>query len=83
MLNYNMKKIFAYCVLLSPLILTFACSEEPPSVRVKNERTNKANVQIKQADGSTININDVAGGSVSGYKNLVEGAAQATAGIQN
>jgi len=84
-INYKayMKKIFSYCVLLSLIMLSIACSGEPPSVRVKNERSNKANVQIKQADGNTININDVAGGSVSGYKDLVEGATQATAVIQS
>jgi hypothetical protein len=78
-----MKKLLLLVSLLVFVLINVACSEEPPSVRVKNERTNKTNVQLKQADGNTININDVAGGSVTGYRDLVEGQTQATAVIQN
>ena len=78
-----MKKLLLLVSLLVFVLINVACSEEPPSVRVKNERTNKANVQLKQADGNTININDVAGGSVTGYRDLVEGQTEATAVIQN
>lgn len=78
-----MKKVLSLLLLLVFIIMNVACSEEPPSVRVKNERTNKANVQIKQSDGNTININDVSGGSTTGYRDIVEGASVATAVIQN
>lgn len=78
-----MKKLLLLISLMVFILINVACSEEPPSVRIKNERTNKSNVQLKQADGKTININDVAGGSVTGYRDLVEGQTEATAVIQN
>jgi hypothetical protein len=78
-----MKRILSILVLSAIVFLNIACSEEPPSVRVKNERTTKVNVQIKQSNDNTININDVAGGTVSGYRDITEGACTATAVIQN
>ncbi len=78
-----MKKLLSAILLLIFVLINVACSDEPASVRVKNERTNKANVQIKQADGNTININDVSGGATSAYRDVVEGATIATAVIQN
>lgn len=67
-------------------VLTFtlaACSSEPPGVRVTNQNAGKANVQIKMANANTININDVAPGTSSGYQEIAEGATLATAVIQN
>ncbi len=58
------------------------CSEEPPSVRVSNERVNKANVQIKTVT-NTINQNDVSGGTVTNYQDVPEGKIDVTAVIQN
>jgi len=78
-----MKKLFALILLVAFVFMNVACSDEPPSIRVKNERTNKANVQIKQTNGNTININDVAGGATTPYREIVEGATIATAVIQN
>lgn len=78
-----MKKFFALLLLLGFISINVACSDEPASIRVKNERTNKANVQIKQANGNTININDVSGGTTSSFREVVEGATIATAVIQN
>jgi hypothetical protein len=78
-----MKKYLSLVLLISFVFINIACSEEPASIRVKNERTNKANVQIKQADGNTININDVSGGATSPYRDVVEGATIANAVIQN
>ncbi len=67
------------------LLVTFVagCSSDPPSVRVRNERANKANVQYKQANGNTVNINDVAGGQVTGFKDIVTGRTEVTAVIQD
>ncbi|MFH1195642.1 MAG: hypothetical protein V1720_07995 [bacterium] len=65
------------------IFLNIACSEEPPSVRVKNERTTKVNVQVKQYNDNTININNVEGGTVSGYQDIAEGTFTANAVIQN
>ncbi|HOI30475.1 MAG TPA: hypothetical protein PLZ15_12030 [Melioribacteraceae bacterium] len=78
-----MKKLLSVLLLLGFIMMNVACSEEPPSIRVKNERSNKANVQIKQSDGNTININDVNWGTTTGYRDVLEGVALATAVIQN
>lgn len=78
-----MKKYLLLIILIAFALINVACSDEPASIRVKNERTNKANVQIKQADGNTININDVPGGATSPFRDVVEGATIATAVIQN
>ena len=65
------------------LIVTFAaCSEEPPSFRVKNDRPTKANVQIKTVN-NTVNLNDVQPGTVTNYQDVAEGRVEITAGIQN
>ncbi len=73
-------KSLAILVLFAGLI---GCSSDPPSVRVRNERANKANVQYKQANGNTVNINDVVGGQVTGFQDIVTGRTDVTAGIQN
>ncbi len=59
------------------------CSSDPPSVRVSNQLTTKANVQYKQSNGNTVNINDVAGGQVTGYRDIVTGRTDVTAVIQD
>ena len=75
-----MKNLIVVLVLLS----SFAgCSDKPPSVQVANQRTTKANVQFKQANGNTINHNDVAAGTMSNLQDIAEGAIVVTAGIQN
>lgn len=76
-----MKKLFA--LLIGVVLLTAACSTQPPSVRVQNLRTNKANVQIKLANSNTININDVSAGATTSYQEIVTGSSMATAVIQN
>ena len=62
-----------------------ACSTDPdtdPRFRVRNERNGKVNMQVKTSSGNTININDVQGGSTSGYQNTTAGTITATATIQ-
>lgn len=76
-----MKRLAA--LLMGILLITTACSSEPPSVRVQNLRTNKANVQIKLASSNTININDVSAGATTSYQEIVTGSSMATAVIQN
>lgn len=78
-----MKKFYLVISLIIFVLINVACSDEPPSIRIKNERTSKVNVQIKQANGNTININDVEGGTITGYREIVEGATEATAVIQD
>lgn len=78
-----MKRKIIYLVLLIVAVTCLACSEEPPSVRVKNDRNEKVNIQVKQSNDNTINFNDVSGGSVTGYRDIAEGTCVATAVIQN
>jgi hypothetical protein len=59
------------------------CSTEPPSARIFNERSTKANIQLKPQAGNTININDVAGGAATVYQDIGTGMHLATATIQN
>ncbi len=59
------------------------CADKPPSVQVTNQRATKANVQFKQANGNTINHNDVVAGGASTLQDVAEGAVIVTAGIQN
>ena len=69
----------AFCV-----IAVFAgCADKPPSVRVTNQRANKANVQFKQSNGNTINHNDVQPGTSSNYQDVVTGIIDVKAEIQN
>ncbi len=76
-----MKKLLLKILIL--LIVLTACSSEPPSIRVLNRRSNKANVQIKTANNNTININDVSPNQTTPYQDIEEGYHQATATIQN
>lgn len=76
-----MKKLFV--ILLALIISTVACSSKPPSVRVVNQRSTKANVQVKLENTNTININDVAGGTSTSYQEISEGSVLVTAVIQN
>lgn len=75
-----MKRI---ALLAALLLFTVACSEEDPSIRVRNDLDVKANVQLKPEVGNTMNINDVAGGSMSPEITVQEGRWTATAGIQS
>ncbi len=74
----NFIKIFGVLFLI---LSFFACSDEPPSFRVKNDYTAKVNLQIKTT-ANTENINDVQPGTVTAYKEVAEGRVEVTAGIQ-
>ena len=77
-----MKRKMIGIVIASISLTILACSEEPPSIRVSNERVSKANVQIKTVN-NTINHNDVAGGTATNYQDVPEGKIDVTAEIQN
>ncbi len=65
-------------------VVMSACSdEEDPQFRIRNERSDKANVQIQTSGGNTININDVGPGQTTSYQPASEGTIVATAVIQN
>ena len=68
---------------LALAVLVNCSSNSRPTVRVRNDRGTKANVQFKNASGSTTNINDVSGGSVSTYMDVDPGPYTVTAVIQN
>ncbi len=66
------------------LTIVIGCSSNSrPTVRVRNDRATKANVQFKDASGNTTNINDVSGGAVSAYVDIDLGVYTVTAVIQN
>ena len=77
-----LKNILIYLIAFTFTIGLIGCSKEPPSVRVYNQRSTKANVQIKTSS-NTINQNDVAPGTATNYQNISEGQCEATASIQN
>ena len=76
-------KTIAILASVSVLLFFGGCSDDPPSIRVKNERQNKANVQIKQSNGNTINHNDVQPGAYSSYQNIIAGVVTVKAEMQN
>ncbi|MDT8324975.1 MAG: hypothetical protein RRA94_12745 [Bacteroidota bacterium] len=78
-----MKRLLVLLPLLAILVLGTACSEEDPSVRVRNDLDVKVNVQLKPDAGSTININDVEGGTATALSNIQEGWWTATASVQS
>jgi hypothetical protein len=65
------------------LLSVVGCTDDPPSIRVYNERPTKANVQVKAQSGNTININDVASTATTNYQDVAVGAHLVTAVIQN
>lgn len=77
-----MKNIIKYLGFLLLVFSFIACSDEPPSFRVKNDFSSKVNLQIKTT-ANTENINDVQPGTVTPYKNVTEGRVEVTAEIQN
>jgi hypothetical protein len=78
-----MKSIIVTVVALVAFSSFAGCSDSPPSVRVANQRGSKANVQIKQANGNTINHNNVESGTMSNFQGIAEGDIGVTAIIQN
>ena len=78
-----MKSTIALLATVVFLLIFDGCSEKAPSVRVKNERDNKANVQFKQSDGNTINQNDVQPGAYSNFQDISPGIINVAAVMQN
>jgi hypothetical protein len=80
-----MKHFVLFLFVIGLAFSQFGCSsdpEDPPRFRIRNDRTTKANVQIKTSGGNTININDVQAGQTSGYQEAAAGQIEATAVIQ-
>jgi hypothetical protein len=81
----NLMKHILFAILGIVVVLSWsACSsEEEPQFRIRNERSDKANVQIRTSGGNTININDAQPGQTTAYQSASEGTIVATAVIQN
>ena len=79
----RLRAIVTLSFLTLLLIGLSGCSSDPPSARVLNERTGKANIQLKFQDGNTININDVAGATATNYQDINTGTCVATASLQS
>lgn len=78
-----MKSILVGILSLAFLITIISCSDETnPQFRIRNERSDKANVQIQTSGGNTININEVEPGQTTAYQTAAEGNVTATAVIQ-
>ncbi|MCZ7554982.1 MAG: hypothetical protein M5R41_01095 [Bacteroidia bacterium] len=73
---------FAVVLLVASAVLSTACSEDPPSINVRNDYTAKVNVQLKPAAGNTVNINDVQSGQTTSFMDVTEGQWTASATIQ-
>lgn len=79
-----MKNIIVGILSLAFLIGIMSCSDEAdPKFRIRNERLDKANVQIQTTGGNTININDVEAGQTTAFQTAAQGNITATAVIQN
>lgn len=76
-------KYLKLSMLLLVAVFAAACSEEDPSIRVRNDLDVKANMQLKPAAGNTININDVLANTTSAEVTVQEGAWTASATIQS
>jgi hypothetical protein len=77
-----MKNLLKSLSIIILVLVFIACADQLPGMRVMNERTTKANVQIKTVN-NTINHNDVLPGTSTNYQEVSEGAIEVTAEIQN
>lgn len=78
-----MKKAIAKILVIGTILAMIGCTEEDPQFRIRNERADKANVQIQTSGGNTVNINDVASGQTTAYSTVTSGVTAVTAVIQN
>lgn len=80
----EMKNVIIGLLCLTLALGIIGCSEpNDPAFRIKNDRLNKANVQLKTSGGNTININDVLSGQITAYQSVSRGQITVTAVIQN
>lgn len=72
-----------FLAILSLAVLLNCSNKSQSTIRVRNDRSTKANVQFKDASANTTNINDVAAGTASTYLDIATGPYTVTAIIQN
>ena len=79
-----MNRLLVLIFTLAFYICLVGCSKDKdPSVRIRNERGTKANIQLKAADGNTININDVEGGATTAFQDIAVTRYEVKATIQS
>jgi len=79
-----MKRLLIGILSMTTIVFLSACSDEAdPQFRIRNERLDKANLQIQTSGGNTINLNDVQPGQTTAFQSAAEGNIVATAVIQN
>ena len=72
---------FSVVTVLVLALLASACSQDPPRVRVRNERPTEVDVELKPPSGATIHIDDVAPGTTTAYATLNAGIYEVDANI--
>jgi hypothetical protein len=78
-----MKYIALIIVLFFSLFLvSCGCDGEDPSVILRNNGTDKADIQVKTSDGNTENINNVMPGTTSERRTFKAGNIEFTINIQ-
>ena len=60
-------------ILVALLAAAVAGCNDVPRARVRNKLADKINVSFQPSSGNTLNVNDVASGTTSGYINVPEG----------
>ena len=78
-----MKRIISFVATVCAIAVFMGCADKPPSVRVTNQRANKANVQFKQSNSNTINQNGVEPGTTTNFQDITSGITEVKADIQN
>ena len=79
-----MKRLLFGILSIATIVFLSACADEvDPQFRIKNERSDKANVQIQTSGGNTINLNEVQPGQTTAYQSASVGNIVVTAVIQN
>lgn len=59
------------------------CKDEDPRVRIANNGTQQASVQVKTSGGNTVNINNVAPGATSDFASYAAGQTTFTLKVNN
>ncbi|GAB3241856.1 hypothetical protein GCM10027346_37740 [Hymenobacter seoulensis] len=59
------------------------CEEEAPRVRIANNGTQRASVQVQTTGGNTVNLNNVDPGTSSDYASYAPGQATFTLKVNN
>ena len=78
-----MDNFVRYIIVAGLLLCLSSCSNDPPRVRVSNQRQEITDVQLKRSSGTTVNINDVGPGSTTGYIEVSVSPYEVDAKVEN